>query len=115
MTTRADSFLAEIDEQKTPELPTRSLNTMGDAIALSSPSGSMSKRARDAANKRLSTSLFGERGLSKPGLPTQPTEVESMLQQAKQLRELAARGMKPRAYVKEAERLEAEAKKLTKG
>lgn len=84
---------------------------MSEAIAMSSPSGSMSKSARAAAEKRLSTALFGEGGL-KRSEPEQPTEYESLIMQAKELRELADRGMKPRAYKKKADELEARAKTL---
>jgi len=76
----------------------------GEAIALSSPSGHMSKSARNAALKRLKDTLFPE-GLPKL-LPQQPSEREYLLQQATRLRELASRGMKPRAYLKKAEELE---------
>ena len=79
--------------------------TMVDAIALSSPSGHMSKRSRRAAQERLRIALFGIDGLPKPTCP-QPSERERMLLSAKNFRELAARGMKPRAYLKEAMRLE---------
>lgn len=83
----------------------RDLDTMSEAIALSSPSGRMSKRARAAADRRLSLALFGPSGLQCEPTP-QPTEREKLLAQAARLRELADRGMKPRAYRKEAERLE---------
>lgn len=86
-------------------LPKRTADTMSDAIALSSPSGRMSKRARKAAEKRLSLALFGPNGIPKK-LPPQPSEAERLLRQAKTLREVAARGMKTRAYNKEADRLE---------
>jgi hypothetical protein len=111
--TRADSFLVEIEEQKKSDLPDRSSDTLSDAIAMSSPSGSMSNRARIAADKRLRDKLFGKEGIG-PRLPIQPTKIESLLKKATDLRELAARGMKPRAYLKEAEKLEAEAAKLIK-
>lgn len=45
------------------KLPPRMADTMSDAIAMSSPNGRMSKRARKVAEKKLSTSLFGEDGL----------------------------------------------------
>lgn len=68
-----------------------------------SPSGRVSKRAREAALKREMARLF-------EGVDTspvaQPSERERLLQKARELRELAARGMKPRAYAKEAARLE---------
>ena len=87
-------------------LPKRTADTMSDAIALSSPSGRMSKRARKAAQDRLALALFGPSGMPGPKLPPQPSKAESLLREAKNLRELAARGMKPRAFKKEADRLE---------
>lgn len=93
-------------------LPVRSFDTMSEAIALSSPSGSMSKRARDAAQKRFSAALFGPGGLQRPGLPEQPSEAEYLRRKAADLRDLAARGVKPRAYMKKALELEAQAAAL---
>ena len=55
--------------------------------------------------------LFGD-GLPYPQAE-QPTETERLLRQAEELRELAARGMKPRAYIKEAIELESRAAQLT--
>lgn len=81
----------------------------GEAIALSSPSGRMSKRARKAAMERLFVELFGDGECLRPQLPAQLSEREKMLAQAKRLRELAARGMSVRKYLREAERLEQEA------
>ena len=89
-------------------LPPRDANTMSDAIALSSPSGRLSKRAKDKAVKRLALALFGPTGLQRPAVP-QPTERERLLRQAAQLRELAARGMNRKKFIKEAERLEQQA------
>ena len=54
---------------------------------------------------------FREKGLEPPKIK-QPGEKERLLRQAKELRELAARGMKPRAYKKKAEELELKASKL---
>lgn len=71
-----------------------------------SPSGRVSKRARNAALKRAAVDIFGTEGLQPPQC-TQPTERESYLRQAAQLRDLAARGMSVRKYTREAERLEA--------
>lgn len=71
-----------------------------------SPSGHVSKRSREAALRRVSLELFGPEGLQQAPTP-QPSERERDLRQAAQLRELAGRGMKPRAYLKEAQRLEA--------
>ena len=93
------------------DLPPRTGDTMSDAIALSSPSGRMSKRARREAEKRLSVALFGPSGLI-PEERAQADRVECLLRSAKRLRDLAARGMKVRAYPREAARLEAEAAAL---
>ncbi len=93
------------------KLPERTLDTMSEAIALSSPSGRMSKVAKKRAQKRLSTALFGEGGLAGPTVK-QPTEKEHLLRKATELRDLASRGMRPRAFVKEAARLEALAAQL---
>ncbi len=87
-------------------LPPRSASTMIDAIAMSSPSGRMSKRARAAAEKRLSLALFGPNGLQRE-LPPQPSQKERDLAQAKRLRDLANAGMSTRKFNREADRLEA--------
>jgi hypothetical protein len=78
---------------------------MGEAIALSSPSGHMSKRARKAALKRLHDNLFPN-GIQL-AMPAPYTTREKDLMQAKRLRELAARGMSTRKFNREADRLEA--------
>lgn len=75
-----------------------------------SPSGRVSKRARAKALERTRLELFGPDGLARPTPPDQPSDAESYLRRARELRELAARGMKPRAFVREAERLEAMAR-----
>jgi hypothetical protein len=90
----------------TVTMPSRSADTMSDAIAMSSPSGRMSKRARAAAEERLRVALFGEHGLQRMECP-QEAERDNLLRRAKQLRGLADRGMKPRAYLKGAQKLEA--------
>jgi len=92
-------------------LPPRTADTMSEAIAMSSPNGRMSKRQQQLAQKRLAIALFGEGGIPRAS-PPQPTQKERLLRQAKTLRDLAARGMKPRAFAKEAARLEAEAELL---
>jgi len=84
---------------------------------LLSPSGRISKRARDAALKREGERLFGPGGINaylheaseEAHQAMQPTEREALLQQAGRLRDLANRGMHPRKYKREAERLEQEA------
>jgi hypothetical protein len=96
-------------------LPERTLDTMSDAIALSSPSGRMSKRARKAAEDRLRQSLFGDSSCTREdiqGTAPQPSERNKLLAQAGRLRELASRGMCVRKYTKEADRLEALAKEM---
>lgn len=70
---------------------------------LLSPSGKMSKRARDAALERERIKLFGSEGLQAPSHP-QSSERDMDLAQAARLRKFAA--LHPRKYLKEAERLE---------
>lgn len=82
--------------------------------SLLSPSGRMSKAARERALTREAERLFDGVDIRPKG-PAQPTEREAMLQQAARLRDLAARGMHPRKYVKEAERLEFEAAHIVDG
>ncbi len=74
--------------------------------------GGQSKRFREATQERFRQELFGKKGLQIEG-PKQPTEAESLNRQAAQLRDLASRGMKPRAYAKKADELEAKAKALS--
>lgn len=94
-------------------LPPRTLDTMSDAIAMSSPNWRTSKRAKAAAQKRLSVALFGDYDLKgERQKPTTEEQKANKLQYAAFLRGLAARGMKPRAFIKEALRLEAEAEAL---
>jgi hypothetical protein len=95
-------------------LPKRTADTMSDAIALSSPDGRMSKRARSAAEKRLRDALFGDEDL-KGGPTPQPSRRERLIAQAARLRDLASRGMSRRKFTKEADRLEAEAARLEEG
>ena len=76
-----------------------------------SPSGHESKRSRKVALERFRRELFGD-GLPMPTVP-QPSERERLLAQAEQLRDLAARGMKPRTYNKQAQLLEMKAASLT--
>lgn len=97
------------DPTKWNKLPDRSADTMSDAISISSPSGRVSKRAKAKAAEKLSTALFGKGGLKRP-TAIQPSEKSRLLQQAKELRDLAARGMSPRKYTKKAAELEARAR-----
>lgn len=92
------------------DAPVRTANTMSDAIALSSPSGRMSKRARAAAEKRLADALFGS--YIPVQFPPQPSKAENLRRTAARLRDLAARGMRPRANVRDAAAMEAEAARL---
>lgn len=93
--------------------PKRSLDTMSEAIALSSPSGRMSKRARIAAEKRLHEALFGDGILEETITEEEKSKQkrETLLRSAATLRDLAARGMSTRKFLKAAERLEKEARR----
>ena len=101
-------------ERKSNKLPKRTADTMSEAIALSSPSGKMSKAARKRADKRLSVSLFGEKGLQRP-TTQQPDEQTVLKRQAVQLRELAARGLSPRKNRAAAAKLEARIRPSQRG
>lgn len=81
--------------------------------SLLSPSGHMSKAARDRALKRETARLFAPWGghMPRPTCP-QPLPAVRLRRQAATLRDLAERGMCPRKYRKEAARLEAEAARL---
>jgi hypothetical protein len=74
-----------------------------------SPSGHVSERSRKLFLERTRRELFGD-GLARPSCQ-QPTRAEQLLQQAQELRELAARGMRPRTYTKKADELERLARK----
>lgn len=76
--------------------------------SLLSPSGKVSKKHEKKAKEDVRKMLFGDNGLQIP-LPDQPSEAQALLNQAKELRELAKRGMKPKAYIKKAKELEARA------
>ena len=92
-------------------LPERTANTMSDAIALSSPSGRMSKRTRRAAEKKLFQDLFGDGSCLKPIFPTEEKKTR-LLRTANELRGLAERGMCTKKYTREAERMEKEAENI---
>ena len=62
--------------------------------------------------ERLSLALFGPNGLPKPE-PVPESPAVPLLRHAARLRELAERGMSPRKFIREAERAEAEAARLT--
>lgn len=79
--------------------------------SLLSPSGSMSKRSRKAALERERIRLFGKKGLPFPKGPVE-TRKNFLLRNAKQLEDLASRGMKPRKFRKQAKLLRLEASKL---
>ena len=76
-----------------------------------SPSGRCSKRARKAALDREASRLFPP-GFCTKGDPVEAPRSAVLRRQAATLRELAARGMCPRKYAAEAQRLEAEAAAL---
>ena len=95
------------------KLPARTLDTMSDAIAMSSPSGRTSKRAKAAAIDRLGTALFGDPALrSGTGLPPQPSKIERLRATAARLRDLAARGLSPRKFEREAMKIDAQIAQL---
>ncbi len=96
----------------TRKLPARTADTMSEAIAISSPSGRMSKAARIRAEKRLSESLFGKGGLQREETP-QPSEELVLRRQAARLRDLADRGMSTKKFRKEAIKLEDRAQTLS--
>ena len=75
------------------------------------PSGHMSDRARKAGRERASRELFGPKGLPGPTLP-KADEVKALRRQARELRDLANRGMKTRAYSAKAAELEKRAAEL---
>jgi hypothetical protein len=98
----------------------KSYGYSGPAIdhTILSPSGRVSKRARDAALKREAARLFP------PGFWNQPeksaaelrsAKAESLRRSAANLRELAARGMSAKKFTREAARMEAEAAALEAG
>lgn len=99
------------DYYRDDNLPDRTANTMSEAIALSSPSGRISGRAKTAALSRLSTELFGKGGLQRAE-PKQENKRENLLRNAKQLRDFAARGMNAKKYTKTAEMYERQAAEL---
>jgi hypothetical protein len=72
-----------------------------------SPSGHVSRRSERLAKAEARRVLFPD-GFPEPIRPM-VSERESLLRNAAQLRELAARGMKPRAFIRQAEMLEARA------
>lgn len=90
----------------------RSLDTMSDAIAISSPNGRMSKRSKEAFLKILRERLFppGEDIFSNVRDPKPPAQ--RLREQAARLRELADRGMSTKKFNREADRLEREAAAL---
>lgn len=77
-----------------------------------SPSGRVSKRARIAWERREYALLFPPGTFAPPPRDERAERVATMRRSAANLRDLAARGMRPLAHAKAAERLEAEAAKL---
>jgi hypothetical protein len=98
-------------DQSMSEFPTRTADTMSDAIAIASPNGRMSKRAKQAATDRLAIALFGPNSTREDftGRVEQPSKVERLLSHAARLRDLASRGMCTRKYMRLAAEAEAEA------
>ena len=82
---------------------------MSEAIALSSPSGRMSKRARKAAERRLQAlcdAAAAEANADRPPPAPIVERIDQLRRHAARLRVLAARGMQPRAFIREAEQHE---------
>jgi len=78
-----------------------------------SPSGRVSKRARAAWIAREAARLFPPGTFADPKRPETTDEKRvRLLRTAAQLRDLAASGMSPRKFAREAARLEAEAASL---
>jgi hypothetical protein len=71
----------------------------------------MSKAALARAQERVRVQLFGKGGLRRASA-AQPARRDALLRQAAELRGLAQRGLKPRAYLRRAAQLEDEAAKL---
>jgi hypothetical protein len=91
-----------------PEQPRAAINQ-----SVLSPSGRVSKRAEAAAKERIRQELFSPQGLEQPTqAAVQPSDIQALRAQAQQLRDLAARGMKPKAYAAKAAELEAQAARL---
>ena len=84
----------------------RTLDTMSDAIALSSPSGRMSRRAMRTAQERLRRDLFGD-GLPMPNCE-QETHRQYLTRWIGEYTAYAERGFRPRARRKAAARLQSE-------
>ena len=83
-----------------------------------SPSGRCSKRARDAAMKREAAKLFPPGFWDKPASTLEEqtrNKADGLRRTAKTLRDLAARGMNSRRYVREAAKLEEQADAILKG
>ena len=76
-----------------------------------SPSGHVSKRFEKRAKAEARRILFPD-GFPGPLPPPQLIRHDRLLREASQLRELAACGMRPRAFIRRAEQLEAEAQEF---
>jgi len=69
--------------------PPRTLDTMSDAIAYSSPSGRCSKRARKAASEALCMALFGKPDITIEDVKGPPIAQPTPSERAARLRGLA--------------------------
>jgi hypothetical protein len=102
------------------KFPTRTPDTMSDAIALSSPSGRMSHRAKSTAQRRLAIALFGPTSTREDftGSDTRDKHVkrlERIEYRMRDLRQLCARQLnsaRSNAVKREMASLEAERKQL---
>lgn len=103
--------------------PPRTANTMSEAIAMSSPSGRTSKRARKAAEERLRISLFGHSGPTKAEIHGEEEiseeekirdTIQALRRNASCLRNLADKGMQPRKHRRIALERDEEVRRLEK-
>ena len=69
--------------------PPRNLDTMSDAIAASSPSGRISKRAKKAVSEALCMALFGKPEITIEDVKGPPIRQPTPKERASHLRELA--------------------------
>jgi hypothetical protein len=86
--------------------------------SLLSPSGRVSKRAREAALKREAWNLFPPGYWDSPEKTAEEIaqeNIDRLLRAAHNLRGLAARGMSPKKHLKAAEEMEAEADLVRRG
>lgn len=93
-------------------LPPRNADTMSEAISLDSPSGRMSKRARNAANKRHHRALFGD-GIIIEHITTDYERYTQLCDSIKRMEQyITEKLVKPRAGAREILRMTSESNLL---